>query len=323
MKRQKLVRRLLWTALVLFMLMNTVAFFHAYKFTHFDASPVKTKSAAQLSIADKLHLALFGVSNPRPKAKALPDTAYTTIRLRSNKEIECWWMRVQNPKGTVVLFHGYGGEKSSLLDKGAIFRQLGYSTMLVDFMGSGGSEGNQTTIGFKEAEQVKTCVRFLKENGEENIMLFGTSLGAAAVMKAMNDEPLPVSTLILECPFSTMLQTVKNRFATMGIPAVPMAHLLVFWGGVQNGFNAYSHNPVAYARNIQCPVLLFYGAKDEKVTASETANIFNNLAGLKKLVTFPHAGHENYLTKYKREWTTEVAQFLNGDIPVPAPYLQQ
>jgi len=34
------------------------------------------------------------------------------------------------------------------------------------------------------------------------------------------------------------------------------------------------------------------------------------LKGTKQLVTYPQAGHENYLLKYKTEWTTDVAAFL-------------
>jgi pimeloyl-ACP methyl ester carboxylesterase len=132
-------------------------------------------------------------------------------------------------------------------------------------------------------------------------------------MKATSDYQLSVTSIIIECPFSTMLQTVKNRFTAMGIPAFPMAHLLVFWGGVQNGFNAYAHNPVDYARKIKCPTLLLYGEKDKKVTMEETKSIFNNLAGQKSLVTFPFAGHENYLTKYKELWTITVDRFLKSD----------
>jgi hypothetical protein len=312
LKSKKPIKGLIWMLLILFIVMNAVSFFHAYKFTHFDPSENnKTKNARQLSFAQKLKVVLTGVDNPRPQNKTTPKAHFETIRLKSNKEIECWLIETEAPKGTVILFHGYSGEKSSMLDKAEVFRRLGYSTLLVDFMGMGGSEGNQTTIGFKEASTVKTCVDFLKGRGQKNIVLFGTSLGATAIMKALHDHQLPVSSIIIECPFGTMLQTVKNRFATMHVPPFPMAHLLVFWGGVQNGFNAFEHNPVDYARKIKCPTLLFYGAKDEKVTEDETKAIFERLAGPKKLVTFPLAGHENYLVKYKESWTAEVSGFLN------------
>lgn len=64
-----------------------------------------------------------------------------------------------------------------MLDKAEIFNQLGYSAFLVDFMGSGGSEGNQTTIGFLEAEQVKVSFNYIKQSGEHNIFIYGTSMG--------------------------------------------------------------------------------------------------------------------------------------------------
>ncbi len=291
--------------------MNVVAVFHSYKFTHFaDSKTEKTKDPKELSTAQKIMTLVVGVNNPRPKNKTVPQTEYEVIKLRSNKEIECWSIKADNAKGTVVLFHGFGGEKSSMLDKSDIFLKLGYNTLLVDFMGSGGSEGNQTTIGFFEAEQVKTCYDYLIKRGERNIYLFGTSMGAVAVMKSVYDYNLQPEGIILECPFGSMYQTVCARFKTINAPAFPMAGLLVFWGGVQNGFWAFGHNPTEYATNINCPTLLLYGAKDEKVSREEIDGIFNNLNGPKKLKVYPEVGHENYLAKYHSEWAKDVEAFL-------------
>lgn len=313
MNKRTLRKRVLWAALLVVLLLNAVAFFHAYKFTHFDPSPAAhKKSVSELSVADKLGMLLFGADLPRPVNKTTPQRPFETLLLKSNKTIECWYIPADSAKGTVVLFHGYGGEKSSMLDKADVFLQLGYNTLLADFMGAGGSQGLQTTIGYKEAAQVATCVNYLKKRGEQNIILFGTSMGAAAVMKAMNDHPLEVRALVLECPFGTMLQTVRNRFRMMGVPSFPMAHLLVFWGGVQNGFNAYGHNPTEYAKSITTPTLLLYGEKDDRVTMEETNKILAHLAGPKQLVTYPLAGHENYLNKYDLEWTADVARFLKA-----------
>jgi pimeloyl-ACP methyl ester carboxylesterase len=129
-------------------------------------------------------------------------------------------------------------------------------------------------------------------------------------MKAMDDHDLPVRAVILECPFGSMLRTVENRFRTMGVPAFPMAQLLVFWGGAEQGFNAFAHNPERYARSIKCPALLIYGAKDAKVSPEETAAIFHNLAGPKRLLTLPEAGHENFFLRYPDEWTASVDSLL-------------
>ena len=103
--------------------MNVVAFFHAYKFTHFVTENVaKTKSPEKLNSFDKIKTLLFGVNNPRPKNKEMPN-GYLKVELQSNKKIECWYLckeksvKTDTVKGAVILFHGYSGEKSSMLDK--------------------------------------------------------------------------------------------------------------------------------------------------------------------------------------------------------------
>ncbi|MFC0772808.1 alpha/beta hydrolase [Terrimonas alba] len=314
MKRKSIIKRFLWITLILFCLMNLIAYLHAYKFTHFDkAGVVKTKGASHLSFGQKLKALFAGVNNPRPQANELPNEKFETLKLKSNKTIECWWVPTDAAKGSVILFHGYGGEKSSMLDKAAIFREMGYNTLLVDFMGAGGSEGNQTTIGYYEAAQVKTAFDFLNNKGEKNIILFGTSLGAVAIMKAQKDYHLKPTALLLECAFGSMLKTVQARFASMNVPSLPMADLLVFWGGVQNGFNAFDHNPIDYAEAISIPTLLLYGEKDEKVSRKEIDDIFKNLTGPKKLITYPLAGHENYLNKYRDNWKADISLFLQGE----------
>ena len=288
-----------------------MAGFHAYKFTHFtDKKVEKTNDPKKLSIGQKLLTLMFGVNNPRPINNKFPSRDYKTINLKSNRQIECWSIETDSAKGNVILFHGFSGNKSSMLDKAEVFLNLGYNVLLVDFMGSGGSEGNQTTMGYFEAEQVKTCFDYMKNKNEKNIYLFGTSMGAVAIMKAINDFKLNPKGIMMECPFGSMYETVCARFKSMKAPTFPMAGLLVFWGGIENGFWAFGHNPTEYAKNISCPTLLLYGAQDDKVSRKEIDEIYTNLKGKKELKIYENAGHENYLRKYKLEWTHDIETFL-------------
>lgn len=313
MKTLKYQTKYTKTILIIFILINIVAFFHAYKFTHFtDNNLLKTKSPEKLSTFEKAKILLFGVNNPKPKNGKFPTQKYQTINLKSNKEIECWLIKIKESKGTIILFHGYGGEKSSMIDKSNEFIKLGFNTMLVDFMGSGNSEGNQTTIGYKEAEEVKTSFDYLVQSGEKNIYLFGTSMGAVAIMKCINDTKIKPKGIIIECPFGSMYETVCARFNKMNAPTFPMAGILVFWGGIQNGFWGFSHNPTEYAKNITCPTLLLYGEKDKSVSRKEIDDIYNNLKGSKKLNIYKKTGHENYLIKNKVEWNKNISQFITS-----------
>ena len=317
---KRTAQQIAWILAIVFIFLNLIAFFHAYKFTHFvNTDVVRTKSPEKLNSFEKIKTLIFGINNPRPVNKVIPDQYYKTVRLKSNKEIACWQFesvkskKNNSVKGTVILFHGYCSEKSSMLEKSKVFLNLGYNTFLVDFMGSGGSEGNQTTLGFKEAEEVKTAYDFVKNHKENKVYLFGTSMGAVAIMKAIKDYKLDLAGVIIECPFGSMYKTTCERFQIMHLPTFPMAGLLLFWGGLQNGFCAFRHNPTEYAKKIKCPTLLLYGEQDKNVSRQEIDEIYTNLKGKKTLKLYKLAGHEDYLIKYKDQWIKDISQFLESN----------
>ena len=257
-------------------------------------------------------MALTGIDNPRPVGNRLPLLPYVSLTLQSNVPLSCWHIQATGrSKGTVILFHGYGGEKSSMLDKAYVALKAGYNVLLPDFMGAGSSGGNQTTIGFREAENVKTCFDYIHDvKHEQNIVLLGSSMGAVAIMKYLDQGYRQPSGVVLECPFGSMYKTVCTRFRMVHAPVFPMAGLLVFWGGIENGFSAFSHNPEDYARHIYCPALLSFGEKDDRVSREEIDAIYKNLAGPKTLKTYPEAGHNNSLALYPEEWINNLDTFL-------------
>lgn len=294
-----------------FLLLNTIASFHAYKFTHFStADGSRTKTPEKLTSFEKLSAAFFGISNPRPQNEAVPQQPFQTVSISGSPRLECWKINVENPIGTVILFHGFSASKSSLLLESDFFHQKQFNVVLVDFVGSGGSEGNETSIGYFEADQVYRVYENVRTEGATNVFLFGTSMGAVAIMRAIDLYNIRPSGVMLECPFGSMYQTVGARFDLMNMPSFPMAGLLVFWGGVLNGFWAFSHNPYKYAKSIDCPTLLLWGEKDLKVSREETEKIFEGLAGRKELATLNEAGHENLMRASPAKWQLAVEQFL-------------
>jgi alpha-beta hydrolase superfamily lysophospholipase len=150
-------------------------------------------------------------------------------------------------------------------------------------------------------------------------VLYGQSIGAAAILRAVSVQGARAEALVLECPFDRLVNTVGNRFRAMGLPAFPGARLLVFWGGVQQGFDGFGHNPVDYAADVSCPVLLLHGTDDPWVSVEQVQAIFHELRGPKRLQLFEGLGHESYLATRPGEWTQAVAGFLTDHVPGAAP----
>ncbi|MGI4835230.1 MAG: alpha/beta hydrolase [Janthinobacterium lividum] len=319
--RRRWLRRLLGLALLLVAGLNVVAFLQAWRLTHFtaDGGP-RTPDPAHLTPAQRLAVLLTGVRNPKPRNDSLPAFTYQTVQLPSPAgRLEAWYAAPAGPvRGVVALFHGYASSKGRLRHEAATFRALGWAVLLVDEPGSGGSAGYRTTIGHDEALAVVAAVGYLRERpggARRPLVLYGVSMGAAAIMRAEAELGVRPTANILECPFGTMRQTVINRFRAMHVPVFPVADMLVFWGGVQNGFWAYGLNPEEFARRIDTPTLLLWGTADQRVTPAETDSIFAHLAGPKQRVNFAGAGHEPYWHRYPHQWRRVVAGFLGQQVP--------
>jgi alpha-beta hydrolase superfamily lysophospholipase len=96
----------------------------------------------------------------------------------------------------------------------------------------------------------------------------------------------------------------------MGIPPFPLAHLLIFWGGAQSGFNGFGHNPAEYARQAHCPTLLLHGEHDARATLEQARSVLDNVRAENKSETIFAAGHESLLAADPKRWTEAVSHFL-------------
>jgi pimeloyl-ACP methyl ester carboxylesterase len=190
---------------------------------------------------------------------------------------------------------------------------MGCDTLLIDFRGCGGSSGNATTIGFKEADVVIAAVRFAREEfAPDRVILFGDSMGAAAVIRAASLEPKLADGLIIAAPFDRLLSTVENRFVAMNLPPFPFARLICFWGGVQHGYWAFDHDPARYATTIHLPVLHIHGAHDPRVTTGQAESLFDHFAGPKRFALFENTGHASHLHVDRAKWMREVQGFVES-----------
>ncbi|MCC3153944.1 alpha/beta hydrolase [Hymenobacter sp. BT770] len=269
----------------------------------------------QLSPGKKLWVLLTGIRNPKPQNGGKPSFPVQTVRIASpNGALEAWYARPDSgrARGTVALFHGYTSSKSHLTHEAGYFRRLGYNVLLVDQAGNGNSAGFETTVGYREADDVVAAVHYLRtRHPADSLILYGVSMGAVAILRAEAELGVRPSANILECPYGNMRQTAYNRFASMHLPGFPMADLLVFWGGVQNGFWAFGLNAERYASQIHTPTLLLWGTADPRVTRAETDTIFSNLAGPKVRNDFTGVGHEPYWRRYSAAWEQQIGAFLS------------
>lgn len=312
---RSVLKWILWVFLVQFILINVSSIIYAYKLTHFyrpvpgvvDENPsgnvfVKTWRLFKGPVYRK-------ITNEEP-----PGFPYTTVHLftKDSLSLEAWYIPVDSSKGTVILFHALGGNKATVLKQAYEFRYLGFSVMLVDLRAHGRSDGNVTTMGYRESEDVKLAYDYILKSGEKNIILYGISLGSFVIAKALYDYDIAPSRAILEIPFSNIQKLIGVRGRMIGFPEKPFGGFVTFWTSIEQGFNGFSQDTYKYVQKINCPVLVQCGETDMFASPAERDLIFKNIpAPGKKLVIYEHAVHQPLINADPLKWRQEVSEFVS------------
>ncbi len=316
-KLPSFVRWILWVLLVQFVLINISAALYAYKFTHVYNDPLLRNAKSSKNIFVKTWRLFTGPRQPKANITETPAFPFDTVTLKTGKGIfiDAWYSKPDSAaRGTVILFHGIAANKGMLLSEAYEFRYQGYNVMLVDYRAHGNSGGQTTTIGIRESEEVKLAYDYATGKGEKTIFLWGNSMGAVVVAKAIADYELKPSGAMLEMPFASLqshLQARARALGFQGIPEKPFGFFVTWWMGIERGFNGFKHKTSSYVKKINCPVLMQWGALDNYVLKNETDKVYYSIAAAnKKLVVYNRAGHESLLQNDPVKWRIETQRFL-------------
>ncbi len=289
---------------------NIVIAIRAYRFTHFKNT---SNAAQQAGLLDYVTNRVTGSNYYKLPIKQTPKQTFTNVTLNTDDKVKlaAWHLPANNSKGTVLLFHGLGGNRELMLSEAYGLTELGYSVFTIDFRGHGNSDGNNTTLGWNEAIDVKAAYDYVKAKGEKNIIMYGASMGASSISACLHryNTVLP-NKVILDMPFDNFVNLTENFFKESKYPAQPTFTLFTFWASVFNQKWMFDVKPTEYVKDIKCPTLVQWGNLDQLVPQSSIDNIVANISATKTFVTYENLGHQSYINGNKTKWQSTVQNFL-------------
>ncbi|MBX2797257.1 MAG: lysophospholipase [Myxococcales bacterium] len=278
-----------------------------------DQGAERTGRPESLSTADKIRVLLFGVTIPRPP----PRYAASEFGLRTEGYVidgplgPLELLRVGTGSQVVVLVHGYASERTDTFPTARRLVDLGFTVVAPNLRGAGASEGDRTSLGWHEAEDVAAVVRWVGDTlGDREPILYGFSMGGAAVLGAVARARAPAEAVVTECTFDRLPHTIGHRFAAMGLPRRGLSDLMLFWGGLQQGFDAWRVAPVVDASRVTVPTLVVGGELDRRVLPSETRALAGALGEHGQLAIVEGMGHAQLARSQPDTWDRVVAPFL-------------
>src|SRR5262245_41725898 len=239
----------------------------------------------------------------------LPVTA-VHFSSESGSEIRGWLIPGQKQGGAVVLMHGYGGDRTSMLDRARFLSRVGYTVLLFDFQASGESPGKHITFGYLESRDARAAVSYLRARAPgQRIGVIGVSMGAAATLLAT--PPLDADALVLEMVYPTINQAIddrlERRFGKLGDALRP---LLSWQLKPRLGISAADLRPIDKVSSIHVPKLFIAGSQDEDTRIDESRAIVASAAEPKEFWVLEGAKHQDLHHFAGREYERRIVSFF-------------
>jgi pimeloyl-ACP methyl ester carboxylesterase len=179
----------------------------------------------------------------RPKMIQLGDPGsvlqmdYQPVAFRSTDglTLSAWWIPAARTsrtdeaniaadwgKRTVIVCHGFAGDKTSALKMARDLAPNGYNVLAFDFRAHGQSEGQLTTFGDLERRDVLGAVRWLRAtHPTESAKIFGVgeNLGAAALISAAGEpgDGQCIDAIALFAPYDRLTNLIQDVADTYSI----------------------------------------------------------------------------------------------------------
>lgn len=257
---------------------------------------VLTALAIAADVGVSAYLASYYVFPPRrplvdPRsALPFPYEAVTFPALDGSR-LEGWWVPCAGAATVVVLLHGAGNNRDSMVPEARLLRAHGYAVLLYDARGQGTSERRPVSWGAHETGDLLGALDYLRGRGFHAFGCIGASQGAATIALAA-PQLRDVRWAVLEGSYSTMRQAFDRQTRAIfhlpgwfaGIFVVPF----IEW---RAGFSVDATNPRATAEHFACPVLVMSGANDRRVYPDDARDLFAHLPTPKAFWLVPNAGH--------------------------------
>lgn len=222
-------------------------------------------------------------------------------------------------RATMIYVHGLGSNRSEFLNQAAMLAPHGYGALLFDLRNHGQSQGNVTTLGYAEVEDVRGAVAYLLTRPEVNsdlLGLVGMSMGGGIVIRAAARIP-EVRAVIAQSAITSLEDNMAQGVrALTGLPPFPFAPLVVWFGELETGAKIHQVRPIEDVAGIAPRAILFiHGELDEVIPASNSLQLYQAAREPKQLYLIPNAGHGGYLDtdpeKFERILVGFLGTYLN------------
>lgn len=220
---------------------------------------------------------------------------------------------------TLIYVHGLTGNRQSFLPQAQTTIEMGYGALLVALRAHDTSEGDVTTLGVNEVNDIEGAITYLQSRTDvnaEHLGIVGQSLGCMVAIPAAAQLP-EIDVLIGQSCMADFRQNMDNAIREIvGLPPFPFAPLIAFFGQRTAKVDIDEVKPINHIDDIAPrPVLLIHGDVDTLFPVQNSYDLFEEAAEPKQLHILNGIGHWPFYEEAGDEIDAQIVPFLETYLP--------
>lgn len=223
--------------------------------------------------------------------------------------------------GAVLLLHGVGADRSSMLGRVKFLTALGFTVLAPDFQAHGESPGKHVTYGARESLDAESAVSYLREVAPgERVGVIGVSMGGAAAL--LGPGPVDANAFVLESVYPTIRDAVSDRLETwfypFGAVGRSLAPAVINVIGPNVGVTEAELQPIDRVGLVRAPIFFLAGDADSYTPLGEAESLYARATAPKSYWWVTGAGHEDLHAFATVEYERRVGAFLQQNLRISA-----
>lgn len=193
-----------------------------------------------------------------------------------------------------IIVHGYTSQGKLMKSSASNFYRRGYNILVPDLRGHGQSEGDYIAMGWLDRLDIINWINYIiAKDQDAKIILYGVSMGAAAVMNVTGEKlPDNVVLAIEDCGFTSAWDMFSYQLNEMfSLPSHPFLDVANIVTQVRAGYSFGEGGAIEQVKKSTTPTLFIHGDKDKFVPYKMLEQLYEAANCSKEKLVVKNAGH--------------------------------
>lgn len=213
-----------------------------------------------------------------------------------------------------IILHGYRSTPNSIISIGMHFSKEGYNVLIPSMRACSESDGEYIGMGWLDKEDLQCWINLIiKQNENAEIILHGSSMGAATVLMASGkDLPTNVKAIVADSGYTSVWDIFASEAkARFNLPTFPVLNMFEIVANVRANYDIKEASALEQVKNNKTPILFIHGDADDFVPEYMCEELYEAANCKKDKLIIHDAGHTDSKYKEPETYYNKIFEWVN------------